>query len=111
MLRLNTDSQPRESVAADGCDNRFETIVSASRSARPNSNLSKRQRQVIGYHDQPLTGFRRRLILPEQTGNSFAAQIHVGLRLDEFDRTLLDLSATYERLAVTFRYLDACVTR
>ena len=70
----------------------FKTVVPTRRTARPNANLSERQRQIIRNHDQVLARHLQ-LVLRHQTTNRFAAQVHVGLRLNQLDRATFNLPA------------------
>ncbi len=109
MLGLNPNSQSRKFICVQRRDNRLQAIVSAGRAAGSNAYLSERQSQIIRYDYQALTGLLQ-FMFRRQTTNRFSAQVHIGLRLNQFDSAAFNLAATNAGLTLAPRDLNAAST-
>lgn len=88
MLRLDTDPQPNKFVRTEAIDYRPKAVLPAVGALRPDTDLAERQCQIVRYHYQPLAAS---LLFLEQALHGLAAQVHIGLRLGQLDRSASDL--------------------
>src|SRR5687768_783216 len=88
MLRGDADPQPCELVRSQQVDYRPKAVLSAVRALRPDTDLAEGQGEVVRYYNEP---FAATLLFLEQAFNCLAAQVHVGLRLCQLDRSSVDL--------------------
>ena len=73
-----------------------------------NSDTAERQSQIVRDHNQL---FNRAVRLAQKTAYRFAAEIHVGLRLGQFDQPSADLGPPYQRPAFLTSDLRLSVRR
>src|SRR5262245_11129709 len=107
MIGLNTDSQPYKFIRSQRGDNRPQPVMAACRASFPNADRAEWQRQVITNNDQLPTLWSRRMLC-NQTSDRLTTQVHVGLRLREFDGNALNLRSADEcpAFATTYNALN-----
>src|SRR3954470_13925633 len=110
MFRLNSDSQSDEFVTSQRGDDRFQTVVTASRSAFTNPNATYWQSEIIGNHNHILLRLIH-IVLRKQTRNGLTTQVHECLRLHQFHGDLVNNTTSNQRIALTSRDGDSCLSR
>src|SRR5580765_5379388 len=102
MFGLNAYTQTNKLLRFQTIDDRSEPVLPAVRALRPNAYRSEGQRQVVRDHYEP---FDRPVFFRDQAAYGLAAQIHIGLRLGQFDRLIVNDAASYQRPALFTLYL------
>src|SRR5919107_40440 len=99
VLGPDADAQARELVRAERRDDALQPLLPPARTARPKPHRAEGQRDVVAYDEQVYGRLEPRALLREAR-DRLAAQVHVGLRLDQLDGAPLDLGPPDERPAL-----------
>src|ERR687889_87713 len=103
VLRPDADAQARELVRAERRDDVLQALLPAARARRPEAHGAEREGDVVADHDEVASRLQLGA-LAQKARDRLAAQVHVGLRLDQLDRAPLKLGPPDERPAL--RALD-----
>jgi len=99
---LNGISQSNKILRFKTIDDGSEAILTAVAPLRPDSHRSERKCEIVRNNDQPLD---RTVIFCDETAYRLAAEIHVRLRLDQLDYSIINFGPADQATAFAALYL------